>query len=186
MMGGENGEIEGQVHVAYATRGCPRLQWGALLRMVRSSGESRVFCYDPRVKTSLVPVRSILSTKAVGYMLGVIGLLAGPLQMHVLAATLRGQVLDAATHRPIPSRVYIQSDDGRWFFPDSESPQGSAVRYEKRNWVNTNAVECHTTLSAHSFRVDLPPGTYTVTVERGKEYRPLTQRIEIGAEAMAD
>jgi hypothetical protein len=162
-----------------------RTESGALLRMVRSSGESRVFCYDPRVKTSLVPVRSILSTKAVGYMLGVIGLLAGPLQMHVLAATLRGQVLDAATHRPIPSRVYIQSDDGRWFFPDSESPQGSAVRYEKRNWVNTNAVECHTTLSAHSFRVDLPPGTYTVTVERGKEYRPLTQRIEIGAEAMA-
>ena len=58
----------------------------------------------------------------------------------------------------------------------------SAVRYEKRNWINRNATEFHTTLSAHPFRIELEPGRYTFTVERGKEYRALVQRIEVGSE----
>ena len=37
----------------------------------------------------------------------------------------------------------------------------------------------HTTLSAHPFKIDLPPGKYTVTAERGKEYRPLTKSIDM-------
>jgi hypothetical protein len=99
--------------------------------------------------------------------------------------TLTGEVVDDATGQVIPSRVYLQREDGRWFFAETGSPQGSALRYERRNWINTNAVEYHTTLSAHSFRAELPPGRYTVTVERGKEYRPLVRPIEIGPEPMA-
>jgi hypothetical protein len=37
----------------------------------------------------------------------------------------------------------------------------------------------HTTLSAHPFAIDLRPGTYTVTVERGKEYQPQSQRVTL-------
>jgi len=48
--------------------------------------------------------------------------------------------------------------------------------------VNTNAVEMHVTLSAHSFRVELPVGGYILTVERGTEYRPLVRRLEVGTE----
>jgi hypothetical protein len=133
------------------------------------------------VKTVLV--RSPFRSRAFASILALAGLVLSFVQTEALvAATLTGQVLDAGTQRPIPSRVYIQSEVGQWFFPESASPQGSAVRYEKRNWVNTNAVEYHTTLSAHPFRIELPPGTYTVTVERGKEYRPLARRIEVGAE----
>ncbi|MBN2507206.1 MAG: CehA/McbA family metallohydrolase [Verrucomicrobia bacterium] len=95
------------------------------------------------------------------------------------APTLTGEVLDEATGKLIPSRLYIQHADGRWFFPESAVSGGSAIRYERRNWLNTNAVEYHATLSAHPFRIQLPPGAYTVTAERGKEYRPVTQHVEI-------
>ncbi|MGE4180489.1 MAG: hypothetical protein AB7J34_11745 [Limisphaerales bacterium] len=93
--------------------------------------------------------------------------------------TVTGRIIDATTREPIPARIYIQHEDGRWFFPESADPAGSAIRYEKRNWINTNSVEFHTTLSAHPFRVALPPGRYRATVERGKEYRPLVQPFEV-------
>ena len=40
----------------------------------------------------------------------------------------------------------------------------------------------HVTLSADPFQVELPTGGYTLTVERGTEYRPLVKRLEIGSE----
>ena len=98
----------------------------------------------------------------------------------VRAATVTGEIFDARSRQPIPARLYIQADDGRWFFAESASPAGSAIRYEKQNWVNTNAVEMHVTLPAHPFRIELPPGGYTLTAERGKEYRPLIRRVEVG------
>ncbi len=41
----------------------------------------------------------------------------------------RGEVLDADTGKPIPSRVYVQREDGEWFFPGSASANGTAVPY---------------------------------------------------------
>ncbi|MCB1127653.1 MAG: hypothetical protein KDM81_14260, partial [Verrucomicrobiae bacterium] len=95
-----------------------------------------------------------------------------------------GRIIDDTTREPLPARIYIQGADGRWFFPVSASPEGSAVRYEKQNWAKTNSVEFHTTLSAHPFRIDLKPGRYTVTVERGKEYVPLEKAIEVAGDAL--
>jgi hypothetical protein len=40
----------------------------------------------------------------------------------------------------------------------------------------------HVTLSAHPFHVELPPGDYTFTAERGTEFRPLTHRVTVGSE----
>jgi len=97
-------------------------------------------------------------------------------------ALLRGQVVAERTGRPLPSRVYINGEDGKWYFPRPAAAEGSAVRYEKRNWANTNAVEMHTTLSAHPFEIELPPGRYTVTVERGKEYVAQARRVELRQE----
>src|SRR5262245_59545563 len=94
------------------------------------------------------------------------------------AATVTGEIVDSRSGQLIPARLYIQAEDGRWFF--ATSPDGSAIRYEKRNWVNTNAVEMHVTLAAHPFRVELPKGEYTFTVERGTEYHPLIRRVEVG------
>ena len=73
---------------------------------------------------------------------------------------LEGEVVDAASGAALPARVYIQAADGRWFFVKSASPQGTAVAYSKSR--GPRSVEMHTTLSAHPFVVQLPPGRYNV------------------------
>src|SRR5262245_52247520 len=71
------------------------------------------------------------------------------------AAVVTGEIVDSLTKSAIPARLYIQDSNKRWFFAESASPAGSAIRYEKRNWVNTNSVEMHVTLSAHPFQINL-------------------------------
>src|SRR5262245_14941132 len=73
---------------------------------------------------------------------------------------LRCEVVDADTGKTIPSRIYIQNDGGMWFFPRSEAGSGSAFTYRKQRNDVPRCVEMHTTLSAHPFVVDLPPGKY--------------------------
>ncbi len=90
------------------------------------------------------------------------------------------QVVEAEGAKPIPARLYIRNEAGQWFFPKSANiSQGSAVRYERKNGGHPNAVEMHTTLSAHAGRIEIAPGKYTVTVERGHEYVPLTRTITV-------
>ncbi len=95
---------------------------------------------------------------------------------------VRGRILDADGKTPMPARIYIQNADGAWFFPESEG--GTAVRYEKRNFNNPLSSENHTTLSARPWTAELPPGRYTLTIERGKEWKPLTREIEVGNETL--
>ena len=103
-------------------------------------------------------------------------LLMGPLAL--AAVQLRGQVVDARTGKTLPARVYIRSSTGRWFFPRSAAAEGSAVAYRKER--QAGSVEMHTTVSAHPFVADVPPGRYIVTVERGKEYLLSEQTVEVG------
>ena len=100
----------------------------------------------------------------------------------VQAAAMTGEIVDAATGQPVGARLYIQSAAGEWFFATSAATNGVAIPYGRTNWVNPHSVECHTTLSPHPFRVELPPGSYTFTVERGKEYFPLVQSVVVGTE----
>lgn len=100
------------------------------------------------------------------------------------AAEVTGVVVDERSGLRLPARVYVQSAAGEWFHAESAVSAGSAVRYAKTNWVNPRSVEVHTTLSAHPFRVELPPGSYTFTVERGKEYFPLKRHVEVGNEPL--
>lgn len=83
-----------------------------------------------------------------------------------------GDILDYHTGKPIPARLYLRGADGKWYFPKSVPPYGSAVRYERKSGFNTNCVEFHTTLSAHQWVAELPPGDYTAIAERGKEWSP--------------
>ncbi len=69
-----------------------------------------------------------------------------------------------------------------WYFPKSESTEGSAIAYQRRAIANPEIVEMHTTLSAHPFLVRLPEGRYVVTAERGKEYLAERREITIGSE----
>ena len=95
---------------------------------------------------------------------------------------VRGEVVDSATGRPIPCRVSIRGRDGSWYFPESASPEGSAVAYRRTAIGNAAVVEMHVTLSAHPFVVRLPPSRYTLTAERGKEYHPERREVTVGDE----
>ncbi|MHC4890876.1 MAG: CehA/McbA family metallohydrolase [Planctomycetota bacterium] len=98
------------------------------------------------------------------------------------AVVLNSEVVDADTGELLAHRMYIRAKNGKWYFPKSASPDGSAVVYRKQNWVNKNSMEMHTTLSAHPFTIELPSGQYTVTIERGKEYFPVTRTVIVGTE----
>lgn len=105
-------------------------------------------------------------------------------QAGVWAGAVTGEIVDAATGQPVGARLYIKSTAGAWFFPNSAVADGKAIPYGRTNWVNLHSVECHTTLSAHPFRVELPPGDYTFTVERGKEYHSLAQTVMVASAAV--
>jgi hypothetical protein len=93
-------------------------------------------------------------------------------------ATLTGEIRDAATGQLVAARLYVRSSQGQWFFARSADSAGRAVEYRKER--APASVEMHTALSAHPFTVELPPGRYSLTVERGKEYLPAEREVEIG------
>ena len=90
-------------------------------------------------------------------------------------AILRGEVLDHDTGRPIPCRLYIEGADGK--LHQARAP--GAIPYAKQR---ESSVEVHTTLPAGPFEATLPPGTYAITAERGKEYKPETVKAEAGGQ----
>ena len=92
---------------------------------------------------------------------------------------LHGEVIDAETGRLVASRVYIQDENGQWFFPKSEAAAGSAVPYRNQRSDRPKSAEMHTTLSPHPFVVAVPPGRYKITVERGKEYLPQSRQVTV-------
>jgi hypothetical protein len=95
------------------------------------------------------------------------------------AVPITGTIVDADTQRPVAARMYVVAEDGTHHFAESADPAGQAIRYDKQNWINARSIERHTTLSAHPFRLELPPGTYTLTVERGKEYFTETRVLTV-------
>lgn len=102
-----------------------------------------------------------------------IGMLAAQLP----AAELHGEIRDADSGQLLPARLYIQSADGaKWFFAKSADQKGSALVYDR---AREKSIEKHTTLSAHPFVAEVPPGKYTLTVERGKEYLTATKEVEV-------
>lgn len=112
-------------------------------------------------------------------------LLAALIAVFLLEATpanagqLTITVLDEKTETPLPARIYIEDDKGHWHFVQSTAKDGSAVRYNKVNWIQAESHERHTTVSAHPVTATLPPGAYTVTVERGKEYFTEVRKLHL-------
>jgi hypothetical protein len=77
----------------------------------------------------------------------------------------------------VPCRLYIEGEDGKFYFAKSASPRGSAVIYDVKR--SQTSVEQHTTLSAHAFVADLPPGKYTLAAEHGKEHTIAVQSLTV-------
>ena len=91
---------------------------------------------------------------------------------------VRGIVTDSETGQPLPARVHLQSEDGVWHFVDSVG--GDVVHYDRELKHLPNSPEVHSTLSADPFAVHLAPGKYTIRVERGKEYLPIVEEVDVG------
>ncbi len=101
------------------------------------------------------------------------------------AARFQGRIVDADTGLTLASRVYLRDGSGRWLFVQSAVPEGSALPYEEQ-WVPmAQSVERHTTISAHSFQVELPAGAYELSAQRGKEYFPVTETLHIGTDPVS-
>ncbi|QDV84302.1 hypothetical protein [Planctomycetes bacterium TBK1r] len=96
--------------------------------------------------------------------------------------TIQLTVVDSDTGAPLAARLYLQSTDGTPFYFRSDAPTGSAVRYEKQNWINKQSVEYHTTVSAHRCSATVPEGEYRLIVQRGKTYFPHRQTLTVGAD----
>jgi len=96
---------------------------------------------------------------------------------------LTGIIKDAGTGKPMAARVYVRStSSGVWHFPKSASLTGFAVKYDRQSGFSTNSIEKHTAVSAHPWRVELPPGACEIRVECGKEYFPETRTIMVASE----
>ncbi len=99
---------------------------------------------------------------------------------------LSGRIIDEETGKPVHARLYIESVSAKgerlYFHAATASDQGQAVTYEKRR--PPKSVEIHTSLSAHPFQVELPPGNYTLTAIRGKEYLPAIKNITVSDEPL--
>ncbi|HKX00488.1 MAG TPA: CehA/McbA family metallohydrolase [Bryobacteraceae bacterium] len=85
----------------------------------------------------------------------------------MVAAKLRVESRDQAGGHVIPARFYLTDAAGKQY-----SPAG-AITYDKR--------EEHHFISAGVFDIEIPPGPYTLTCERGPEYRAYTTSIEAQA-----
>lgn len=118
-------------------------------------------------------------------LLGILAALAsgpsGVVPSTATAGVVRGTIVNAeAPERRLPARLYIESEDGDWHHAMSADPAGRAIPYDVRRGLAS--VEVHTSLTAHPFTAELPPGTYTLTAERGKEWLPATATIVVPAD----
>ena len=78
---------------------------------------------------------------------------------------LRISILDGDSERPVPARCYLTDSGGRnW------TPSGS-LTYVKPPEFDF--------IASGEFHVSLPPGQYTLRVERGTEYRRVRRAVEI-------
>ncbi|KAA5538694.1 hypothetical protein FYK55_26640 [Roseiconus nitratireducens] len=95
---------------------------------------------------------------------------------------LVGAVFDERTGKPIPSRIHLRDANGAWKLVQSVG--GDAIHYDRRPPRMAGSSEVHTTLTADPFSVALPAGRYTIRVERGKEYLPVEETLEVGGESV--
>jgi TolB protein len=80
---------------------------------------------------------------------------------------LHVRVLDAATGRPMRSRVHLNAADGRAY-----APKESWFRADWMMFDHMDKSEYHYFHTDGDFEIDLPPGKATLAVSRGFEYFP--------------
>ena len=54
----------------------------------------------------------------------ILAAIAAAMRLQARAAVVAGEIVDSHSGQPLPARLYIQANDGSWFFPESASPVG--------------------------------------------------------------
>ncbi len=104
--------------------------------------------------------------------------IASPLAAEDSLVEVRGAI--TADGQPTAARLYVRSTEGKWFLADSLAADSPAVPYERQR--SETVVEIHTAVPAEGFRVRLPPGDYEFLAERGKEFFPASQHVQVAAD----
>jgi hypothetical protein len=89
-------------------------------------------------------------------------------------------IRDANTGKTLPGRLYLHSETGVPYYFSSAVTDGSTVKYEKKNWIDKDSTEYHTTVSAHRCFAQVPTNSkYSLVVEHGKSYRAATEEVDV-------
>jgi len=88
-------------------------------------------------------------------------------------------VCDDATGRAVPARLYVSGSDGRFWLPAAPADHSTAL-YDCNDPV-AGIRETYAAATRYPLEIELPPGRYSVTIERGKEYLPLTEAVDVSA-----
>ena len=94
----------------------------------------------------------------------VLAALVGPKALRA-ASPAKLRVEDRQTGKVIPARFYLADAAGKNWAP------AGAITYNKNDE--------HNFISSGPFSIDLPAGRYSLTCERGPEYRPYTGSIDL-------
>lgn len=94
---------------------------------------------------------------------------------------LQVKVVDAATGRPIRSRVYLNASDGRAYAPSESWFRADWLMFDHMDQEG----EYHYFHTDGDFEIDLPPGNASLAASKGFEYMPFRKEVLVTANQTA-
>ncbi len=88
---------------------------------------------------------------------------------------LVGTIVEQPSGQPAPARLYVTGSDGQRYYPAPSIPHPA-----KRE------LEGHVITLAKPFEIALPAGKTVVRIERGPEFHPIQQVVEVPAEGVVE
>ncbi|MEO7650653.1 MAG: CehA/McbA family metallohydrolase, partial [Bryobacteraceae bacterium] len=95
---------------------------------------------------------------------------------------LHVKVIDAATNKPLRSRVYLNASDQRAYAPTESWFRADWLMFDHMDQEG----EYHYFHSRGDFEVDLPPGKTSLAFSRGFEYMPVRKEVTVAANQKAE
>ena len=86
-----------------------------------------------------------------------------------------GRILDDSTGKLVAARIYLTDGEGKPYFVKNED--GEPLPFHDNTDGDTLIREAYSLTASQPFHAELPAGEYTLTIERGKEYLPLTRTL---------
>lgn len=105
----------------------------------------------------------------------------GRLQYKRPMGKLQVKVVDAATGRPIRSRVYLNASDGRAYAPSESWFRADWLMFDHMDQEG----EYHYFHTDGDFEIDLPPGNASLAASKGFEYMPFRKEVLVTANQTA-